>query len=402
MVCREKKDIHKQKERFITNLKNLETDMSINPNNRDLIIKFIRDCRLGKTVKNKQKKIIGEGRCLAYILHLKRISSWLNKNFEDVSQKDMELFIENLESDKYVIKKLSHTTKVGYKKTLKKFYKWLLGNNAYYPELVDWIETYDIPPEVSTITRDEVEKLADISDIKYKTILMFLFDSGARVEEFLNIKIRDLSCEGDIYKVRIVFSKTRPRTIHLPICSRYLSVWLEQKKFNDNDYLFPIGYETLRKKLRILGKKILNKRITPHILRHSSVTYYANLIRNPYKLCYRYGWSMASKMVDRYIDREGIFEEEIPEIVKTNNVSELEKQNKVLTEKLSILKESYSELKTDQEKMKKEIDRIYEGKNFLKLLLAVKEYEQRISKVPEHVTNEKVDVMQHRIHLQDN
>ena len=58
-------------------------------------------------------------------------------------------------------KRLAHSTKLDYKKTLRKFYKWLLGNNKYYPELVDWIDTYDVIKEIPALKREEVEKIAD-------------------------------------------------------------------------------------------------------------------------------------------------------------------------------------------------------------------------------------------------
>ena len=248
MIERIKKDIHNQKGRFKIGLTNLENDPQIIPHNKQLIIKFIRDCRLGKTIKNKQKKIVGEGRCLLYLYNLRKISFWMNKHFDAVSQQDMELLIENIENNSYTNKPLSHTTKVGYKKSLRKFYKWLLGNNKHYPELVDWIDTYDVMKEIPAITREEADRITDTLQVRDKAIFMFLFDSGARAEELLNIRIQDITKNDDIYKVRIVFSKTKRRTIHLPICSKYVKQWLQEYKTKDDQaFLFPIGYDTLRK-----------------------------------------------------------------------------------------------------------------------------------------------------------
>ena len=376
----EKRDIHNRTRNYQTTLNKLENNSKIIPENKELILRFIRDCRLGKTIKNRQKKSIGVARCLKYIHILKRISGWLNAPFNKITQEQMEQLIENLENDSYTSelvgkngkiikrKKLAHSTKLDYKKTIRKFYKWLFGNNKNYPELVDWIDTYDIPKEIPALKREEIERLADASKIRDKAIIMFLFDSGARVEELLNIRISDLSKADDIYKVRIAFSKTKPRTIHLPLCSKYIEMWLShQKRQNDQEYLFPLTYEALRRMLHRVGKKVLNKRVYPHLMRHSSATYYANLL-NHHQLCYRYGWSMASKMPNRYLDREGIFEENVADIVKTNEVSKFEKDNKNLSEQLSIMKQTNEEIQKQLSDLKSKYDRLFEGKEFMKLL----------------------------------
>lgn len=396
----EKKDIHNRKRLFFNSLHKLENDQNIIDRNRDLILKFIRDCRLGKTLKKRQKKIIGEARCLKYIHILKKISLWLNKSFDVVKQRDMEKLIEYLENDSYLknnkssnSKPLSHSTKVDYKKAIRKFYKWLFGNNEHYPDLVDWIDTYDPIKEIPALKREEVEKIAASVKTRDKAIIMALFDSGARAEEFLNIKLSNLEKVDDTYKVRIVYSKTKPRTIHLPISSRYIDIWLqENKKKNDQEYLFNITYEALRRMLYRIGKKILNKRVTPHILRHSSATYYANLL-NHHQLCYRYGWSMASDMPNRYLDREGIFEEESKKIVKAHDISNLEKQNQNLKEEISVIRQNNENLNSQLNEIRNSYQNIFRGKDIIKLLSSLIDNQDKMSKKIEKLTGKKFDIV---------
>ena len=115
------------------------------------------------------------------------------------------------------------------------------------------------------------------------------------------------------------------------------------------------------------SKIIPNKRVTPHILRHSSATYYANHLSH-YQLCYRYGWSMASKMPNRYLDREGIFEQETTKIIQTNDISNLEKQNQLFKEEISHLKEFNQELSLQFNQLKEKLADISYGKDFVQLL----------------------------------
>ena len=405
----EKLDVHNRKREFETYHRNLVNDKTMIPRNKEHLLKFIRDCRLGKTLRNRQRKVIGDARCTKYIHILKRISEWLNKPFEEVTQEDMESFIEGLENDKYLGKvgyrgtrliKLSHSTKVDYKKILKKFYKWLLGKNDQYPEIVDWIETYDPEKEIPALRREEVEKMVAASNIRDKAIIMLLFDSGARAEELLNIRLFDLTKNGDTYKVRIAHSKTKPRTIHIPLCTDYLDMWLNDYHENDeHSFLFPITYDGLRSMISRSGKRVLNKRVTPHILRHTSVTYYANLLKNSFKLCYRYGWAMASKMPNRYIDREGLIEEETLEIVKTNEVSILQKENQELKEKVSLQDEDLKELSNQFDSLGKSVDGLkitgqqtFKSKKIMNMLYNLANQQRQMSKVLERVTGQKFDI----------
>lgn len=98
-------------------------------------------------------------------------------------------------------------------------------------------------------------------------------------------------------------------------------------------------------------------------------------------------------MVNRYLDREGILEEETPEIVKTHDISKLEKDNQILKEELAIVKEFNRELKADVEEVKKEIREIYKGRNFMKLLMGLVENQRKMSHALEEITGRKFDVI---------
>ena len=372
----EKKDIHGRTRQFEHAYANLAVARDILPHNRDLVRQFIRDCRLGKTVRNRQKKKIGPARCLKYISILKKISSQLDEPFEKVSQQQMEKYIEGLEMDT----RLAASTKLDYKKSLMKFYKWLLGDGRHLPDIVSWFDTYDTPREVSTLRREEVEQMTNACNVRDKAIIMFLFDSGARAEECLNVKIQDLTMADGTYKVRIVHSKTNPRTVHLPIATSYLKIWLKSHEVkNEDDYLFALGYQALRQMLHRLGKQILGKRVSPHLLRHSSATYYANIL-NHQQLCYRYGWAMASKMPNRYIDREGIFDGETIKAVQTNDLASLEKQNQSFQEEIAMLKETNLQLGRDVQGLKQWKDELIGGKGLMRLLVCLSNKREILTK----------------------
>lgn len=102
---------------------------------------------------------------------------------------------------------------------------------------------------------------------------------------------------------------------------------------------------------------------------------------------------MASKMVNRYLDREGLLEEETPDIVRTNDISNLEKQNLSLKEEFSMIKESNKDLTLEIEKLKKQLNELFEGKNFMKLLMDLVENQRKLSKAIEKTTGKKFDIV---------
>lgn len=372
-------DVHDRKARFETAVARLRKNRRMIPENKNLILSFLKDCALGKTVIGRSKKRIGPARCMKYLGILLLLSKAFGKPFTEVNQKDMEELVRDLEDDKMKCrsgKPFSEATKVDIKKAIKKFWKWKDGHNKSYPEMVEWIDTYAAVTEIPAITKPDMEKMIEFSPIpRDRALVMVLFDSGARAEELLNVRLKreHLFWKDEIgcYMIRLEFSKTKPRTISLPLSTKYLKKWLEvhPAKHNPQAQLFPMTYPAMKMVVYRLGKKALGRRVTPHVLRHGSATYYANRLKNPYKLCYRYGWTMASKEVNRYLDREGILESETAEVVKSDEMTRVNRENERLREEITLLKEAHSDLEARFGRLSDELKELQSGKGLLNLLL---------------------------------
>ena len=366
-------EIHTSGNGYKSRLNTLKHDKEVIPENKKFIINFLHDAELGKTNHNRAKKKVGESRLRKYISVLTRISEWFNKPFDKITLKDTEKVISNLEKGVYKKRKVIPIWKEGklvelkkittkqtfakdtildFKKTIKKFFKWIFKEDPKkYAELTDWIETYEEVTEVPALSREEIEKMANSCDTKWRALIMFLFDSGTRIEEALNIRIGDISkktsknSNTESYYVRIKHSKTKPRTISVPMCLRALDGWfsIHPDKDNLDVQLFPLTYGSVLKTLKTIGKKVLKKNVYPHLLRHSSATYYCTKL-NQYQLCYRYGWSMASRQPQRYIDREGIQEEETVKKFTEDEVENLKRENKKLKEDMTNVNEQLGKL----------------------------------------------------------
>lgn len=345
----DKIDIHKTERAYETALESLRTDRLINARNKELILKFLWDCKVGKTVKGRAKKKIGKRRLIKYLFTLKKLSLWLGKLFDEVSQDEMERFISDLEDNVFKNRGQNYRerTKLDFKKSLIKFYKWL-GR----AKLLEFMDTTPVETDVPVLRRDEVEKLVNSTpDAWFKAAIMVLFDGGPRIEEMLNLRIKDLTIreyrdDARCHWINIRHSKTFGRTIPLPLCGQYLGELRRTHPLRDDPEapLFNISYPAFRKRLRVLSMKVLAKKLTPHMMRHSSATYWAPKM-NRYQLCAKYGWAFGSDMPDRYIKRKGIIFDEIAQKGDVDQFSRLQSENRALKDNLEKLEKGYQTVK---------------------------------------------------------
>lgn len=360
-------DIHQRELKLEQRLARVYNDPTIRPENRQLILRFVRDCALGKTILKGAKKKIGPARCEKYLRLLATVNRWLGKTFDSVTQDDMDSLIEKLDGNQMLSWRgtsLSAASRTDYKVCIKKFWKWKDGDNRTYPRLVEWIDTSETMKDVPALKKAEVESMIHYcSSPRDRALMMVLFDSGARIEELLNVRLKpehiSWKPELGVYKIRLEFSKTKPRTISLPLSTELLSRWLAVHPAKDNPLaqLFPMRYGAARMVICRFGRDILKKRVTPHMLRHSSATYYANKLSR-YQLCYRYGWTMSSDVVDRYLDREGIPEESVNEAVKESEISTVQKRELAVSQDVALMKEQNIDLASELLELRKEVARL--------------------------------------------
>lgn len=320
-----------------------------------MTIKFLRDAEAGKTILKGQKKKIAEGRLVKMYGLLKLMdSSWFKMPFDEVTEEVMMNFILTLEKGAILSsrkKPYSYESQSTIKKFIRKFYKYLLGDNVNYPKLIQFIDTSTRIPEIRAITKEDNDRLiARSSKPVHKFALAVLFDGGLRVRELYNVKIGDITRENGYYKVRIRVSKTRPRTINLPLYTSIIEDFLREhpNKDEQDKYVFNITYGALKQFLWRLGNNALKRNLYPHLFRHSSATYYSKYVTR-YQLCYRYGWSASSKMPDRYIDMNGLIDDDVASKIQKEDNNGIQKKNAQLNDELNIMKSQIRELMKKQE-----------------------------------------------------
>lgn len=249
---------------------------------------------------------------------LRIFSNYLQPNllYSKATKDQIASAIAKVESSDY-----SPKTKRNIKITVKAFYKHYLGEDYFYPKQVAWIKAATngnkkmLPEDI--LSEDEILKMIEAAgNVRDKAIIAVLYDSGIRVGELLSLRKKDIALNDEPAHI-IVNGKTGMRRIPILFSPAYLSRYLELvKKKKPDDYLWTaIGTWTehnklvdgsaIRKLLKLVAKKAgIEKRIYPHLFRHSRATNYANKLTEQ-QLKGLFGWTGDSKMVSTYVHMSG-------------------------------------------------------------------------------------------------
>lgn len=124
------------------------------------------------------------------------------------------------------------------------------------------------------LSPDEIELLKYRSPKRSALLVEFLYQTGCRISEALNIELRDLILSDKYYKIEVIGKGNKARTIKgsVELIDKIVDC------FDGKTYLFesrsgnPLDRHNVFKELRRLGLKHLGRKIHPHMLRHSFAT----------------------------------------------------------------------------------------------------------------------------------
>lgn len=299
-------DVHNIDRKLEVVMKRIKTE-HVSKQNQEIILKF-HD--FGFSTGLSKKRII------KYMYSLIKIAQWLNVPLENASKDEIMGLVGKIEQ-----KNLSEWTKHDYKVVIKRFYKWLDGDDDY-PERVKWIKTTHrknkkkIPDEL--LTMDEIEKMIEAADnLRDKALISLISESGVRIEELLTLQIKHITFDEFGAIMRVNEGKTGMRRVRLVASVPYLANWIENHHFKGNldaPLWIKIGainqdeivhYENARRIIKTLAKKAgINKRVHPHLFRHSRATDLAEHFTDS-QLDEYFGWVPGSFMPSTYVHLSG-------------------------------------------------------------------------------------------------
>ncbi|WP_022671129.1 site-specific tyrosine recombinase/integron integrase [Hippea alviniae] len=239
---------------------------------------FLKYCKIQKNLSNNTIRM--------YKIDLGNFKSFLgNINIKEINKDKIKEYLE------YLSKKYNKSKTIKRKIiTIKAFINYLeyeeyIFNNPFRKIRISLKENRKLPVVLSL---DEVKKLLKCAyNFKSKfyqrnlLIIEILLISGIRVSELCNIKKEDINFSNKF--IMIKGKGNKERKIYIPN-NKILNL-LKQTidKFNiQNGYIFlnkynePLSDQSIRKILEKYSKKCLNKKITPHTLRHTFATILLN------------------------------------------------------------------------------------------------------------------------------
>jgi len=266
-----------------------------------------------------QGQCVAEGlssaRILRYLSDLPKLALLLKKPFSKATRQDMERVLQVIERSDY-----APQTKLDFRKTAKKFYKWLNGGETY-PECVRWIKTTGkrnndkLPGNL--LTEEEVQKLVrTATHPRDRALISALWESGCRVGELLTMQVKHLAFEDKVTRIMLE-GKTGTRRVPLIDSTPYLAEWLDHHPLRNkpsSPLWIGVGnvgrderleYSALRKMLRVIaGRAGIKKDVNPHNFRHSRATFLANHLTEAQMNQYL-GWVPGSGMPAVYVHLSG-------------------------------------------------------------------------------------------------
>ena len=293
-----------------TGLKHLNKS-KINPDNKKTIEAFVTSLSAEGITQDRQCK---------YIYTLVQISKRVNnKDFSKLTKTDIEKLIGKLNNED-----LSEWTKRDYRIVTRRLIKYIKIKEGEtfkkneYPQIVSWLSS-SIKKADKRKYNKEILKPEDIKllaegtfNLRDKAFILFLYESGARIGEVMNIRLKDFK-PAEAWADVTLFGKTGERTIAVISSAPAINNWINHHptKNDIESFLFcslnrstmgkQPGYWYFNKLLREAKKRVdLKKPVNPHHFRHSRATALAKKFKEA-ELCNYMGWEIGSKEAADYV-----------------------------------------------------------------------------------------------------
>jgi len=266
---------------------------------------------LEKYYVDKINEGVTKPRILSLLEQTARILEWLEKDWSKATIEDIKKVVLKIRDNPHTEK-----TKSDYLSKIKQFDKWL-NENKECTEKTRWIKTiirlkhYKLPTDL--ITPQEAQTLIQsASTLRDRAIISILWETGARIGEIANLKTQDIQFDKGQATINL-FGKTGARRVMILESVRDLKNYLEIRNKNTNhNFVFclegtrnknaPMTHASIMKLLKQATTKAqLNKKIHPHLFRHSRASYLASRGLSEAQLCFIFGWALGSKQVRTYI-----------------------------------------------------------------------------------------------------
>lgn len=217
-----------------------------------------------------------------YLIYLNMFYKYVNKDLDKINDDDVINFLSYLKTEKKVGSATLNLVLSAIKHFYIEFLKSNIVINIKLPKKAKKIPVVLTPKEIK-------ELISVIDNTRNKLIVEFMYSTGVRISECVNMKISDLNF--DEFTGNVISGKGNKDRIII-LSKKWVKeykAYLENRKIK-SEYLFcnnsgqALSVDTIQKFLKIYADKAnIDKKISPHTLRHSFAT---NLLENDVNIRY--------------------------------------------------------------------------------------------------------------------
>lgn len=265
-----------------------------------------------KFVYDNQSRGVFIGKIASYLFYLTKARKLLNKPFLEATREDLLKLIAEINNLKW-----KNNTRNIFIIALKNLYRiWFDLPSGEYPSIVSWIKKNNraknrLLPDL--LSNSEIKLIIDsCTNLRDKAFLSILSESGCRIGEIVKLQIKHLAFErlgnGEVCRIYLN-GKTGMRRILLIDSANAIKNWLAVHPENLDPesklWYSPQGeLKSYKGFCNILSRAVkragINKRVYPHLFRHSRATELAKTLSDNALKSYL-GWVGDSKMIETYI-----------------------------------------------------------------------------------------------------
>ena len=218
----------------------------------------------------RDERAMSENTISGYVTDITQFTEAINKNFKDVTMRDIEKFISAMRK-----KGLSVTTTNRKLASLKLFFKFLIRDGYIDNNPTLLVESgkteKKLPRPISEESINKISKMA--KTLRDKAIIETLYGAGLRRSELICLKKSDIDWAKGILHITGKGKKDRLIPLNgyaLSLLKRYgdthESEWLFPSKKNKNNHL---SSRRLNEIIAYYAKIANIEGVTPHVFRHS-------------------------------------------------------------------------------------------------------------------------------------
>lgn len=294
-------DIYKTERRYEIDRKRIK-EWPISKEDKETFLKFL-DKR-----KGEGKSVV---QLLKYVQSMATFVKYYDKPFKDLTAEDLDSFLDRMTDDNLSVK----TKKIKWY-SVKKFFEYI-GKDTFKKYTIEFsLSKNDLPV---ILTEEEIERMINnCKTMRNRAMISVLYESGARIGELLNIRIKAVSFD-EYGGMLLLNGKTGARRVRIMNSTILLQRWLENHPLKVPDsYVwitnrsnikgeewvrlsYPATAKILRDAARGAG---VSKRVNPHIFRHTRATHLARYLTDSQLKAF-FGWSQGSTITRTYIHLSG-------------------------------------------------------------------------------------------------